>query len=131
MKNLIVLILFAVLVLVVGCGTTSKLYTFDKDGKAVLMEDVNADIIGSVVQSTKNKSLIVWHTGWAFGVTASPGTMEDPTPTVKIICGKFNDGYIAMLRDQQGFAWIDVAKAISATNSNLSASATGVSESAK
>jgi len=120
--------LLLALVLSSGCGTTSKIYTFDKDNKPVLMEDINADIIGSIVQSTKNKSLVVWHTGWAFGLTASPGTLEDPTPNVKIICGKFNDGYIALLKDNATFDWEKLAKCISATNSNLAVSATGASE---
>jgi hypothetical protein len=129
MKKAMILALLSLSLLIInGCGTTSKIYTFDKDNKPILMEDVDSDIIGSIVQSTKNKSLVVWHTGWAFGLTASPGTMEDPTPTVKIICGKFNDGYIALLKDNAGFDWENLAKCIQATNSTLEAGATGVKE---
>ena len=131
MKSILSVLLVLSVLILAGCGTTSNVTTYDKDGKITVVENVDADIIGSIVQSTKNKSLIVWHTGWAFGLSISPGTLEDPTPTAKIICGKFNDGYIAMLKDQQGFAWTDVAKAIAATNSNLSATEGGVTETAK
>lgn len=112
-----------------GCGTTSKIYTFDKDNKPILMEEVDSDIIGSIVQSTKNKSLIIWHTGWAFGLSASPGTMEDPAPHVKIICGKFHDGYISLLKDNAEFDWEALAKCIEATSTTIEATASGVKES--
>jgi hypothetical protein len=131
MRILKVICLFLLVAILSGCGTTSKIYTFDKDNNPILMEDVDSDIIGSIVQSTKNKSLVVWHTGWAFGLSASPGTMEDPTPTIKIICGKFNDGYIALLKDNATFDWERLAKCIQATNSTLEASATGVKETVK
>lgn len=129
MKTCILILSLLSLTIASGCGTTSKIYTFDKDNKPILIEDVDTDIIGSIVQSTKNKSLVVWHTGWAFGLSASPGTLEDPTPTVKIICGKFNDGYIALLKDNAEFDWENLAKCIAATNSNIEAGATGIKES--
>jgi hypothetical protein len=132
MKNLRILILSTSLLLILnGCGTLYNLTTYDKDGKIQTVESVNADIIGSVVQSTKNKITIVWGSGWAFYVSASPGTMQDPTPTGKIFGGKYDDGYISIPKDfpdVKGINWQGIAEVIASTNKSLSISATGANE---
>jgi uncharacterized protein YceK len=125
---IIVIALIVAACLLSGCGTVYNVTTYDKDGKIATVENVDADIIGSIVQSTKNKTLIVWHTGWAVGIHASPGTYEDPTPTLKILAGKFDDGYISICKDQVGLNWDGIAATIEATNKSLSVSPTGVAE---
>ena len=128
MKTFEMVILAMVILLIAGCGTITETYTFDKEGKPILLEKVNADIIGSVLQSTKDKSVLIIHRGWAFGLSVSPGTTEDPTPHGKILCGKFFDVWFSILPGMTKDALEGVAEVIDAADSQLSANMTGVSE---
>lgn len=124
MKILIAVLAVAMLA---GCSST-KIWTFDKDGKAVKYEEINTDIAGSIVQSTKEKTVIMWESGWAAYFTASPGTMEDPTPTVKGFGGKIDKGYIGVHKDHANANFEGMAKVIAATSKTLGVSAQGITE---
>jgi len=125
MKKL--LILAAIAIFATGCSST-KIWTFDKDGKAVSYEERNTDIAGSIVESTKDKTVIMWESGWAAYFTASPGTMEDPTPTVKGFGGKIDKGYIGVHKDHANANFDGMAKVIAATSKTLGVSAQGITE---
>ena len=55
-------------------------------------------------------------------ISASSGTVEDPTPHGKIFCGKVNKGALSLLPNQQGLPGI--ARIIQATKSDITASLT-------
>lgn len=131
MRTVFLMFMFAcvLVALLCGCGTTSKVWEFDKDGKAISYTETDADIVGSIIEATKNKTIIAWHSGWVFGVSGSPGTYEDPTPHVKLLCGKHDDGYISIKDSgKDTYDWKNIAKVIEATNKSLNVSATGAKE---
>lgn len=122
---------FLLALILSGCGTITETYTFDKDGKPVLLEKVNADIIGSVMQSTKDKSVLIVHRGWAVGFSASPATPDNPSPHVKFLCGKFFDVWFSVTKDTTKEMLEAMAKVVEASDAPLTASTNGVSEGAK
>lgn len=122
------LVLIAAMALIAGCGTLSNITTYDKDGKIVSVESVDADVIGSVMQSTKNKTVIVWKSGWAAYISASMSTTDDPTPTGKIFAGKVDAGYISVCKEQQNINWDGIARVVEATNKSLNVTMSGVGE---
>jgi hypothetical protein len=124
---IIIALLLACCVIFTGCSST-KIWTFDKDGKAVKYEEVNTDIAGSIVQSTKDKTVIMWESGWCAYFTASPGTMEDPTPTLKGFGGKLDKGYMGIHKDHQNLNFDGIAKAIAATSKSLTVTGAGIGE---
>jgi hypothetical protein len=113
-----------------GCGTLTEQYGFDKDGKVISYEKINADIIGSVMQSTKEKNVLIIDRGWAFGLVLSPGTPDDPTAHFKIVCGKFFRVWFSVIKDVTKDALEGMAKVIEAADAPLTASTGGVSEGA-
>ncbi len=131
-EAVLALITFAIICLLVallsGCGTTSTVTTYDTDGKIQTIEYVDADIVGSIMQSTKDKSVFVWESGWLFYIKGSPGTYENPTPTLVLLGGKIDKGYISIHKDHQNTNFTGLAKVIEATNKTLSISANGASE---
>lgn len=119
----ILCLLFA-LVLLTGCASTKSVITeFGADGKIVKVTETTESVISTVVESTKNKTLIVWEDGLTGYISASAGTAEDPTPTGKIFVGKVNKGVISIHAEHKNLT--DVAKVIIATKSNTSADFTG------
>lgn len=124
-------ITFAVTViaaLFAGCTSTRSTVTeYDVAGNIVKTTVSSESVISSVVDSTKNKTVVMWEDGWAAYVSVSSGTTEDPTPHGKIFAGKVNKGAISMLPGQQGLPGI--ARIVQATKSDLSADLGGVSSS--
>ena len=124
-------ILMATFVILVGC-TTTTLTTYDPITKQIASVEVKeSDIVDKITQSTKDKTLIVWRSGWAAYVSASPGTTDDPTPHGKLFAGKYDDGYMSIHKDHvvKDIPWDDIAKIISATRGNLSVTASGINDS--
>lgn len=123
--------IFAVAViaaLFAGCTSTRSTVTeYDAAGNIVKTTVSSESVISSVVDSTKNKTVVMWEDGWAAYVSVSSGTTEDPTPHGKIFAGKVNKGAISMLPGQQGLPGI--ARIVQATKSDLSADLGGVSSS--
>lgn len=123
------LYIFAVVViaaLFAGCTSTQSTITeYDAAGNIVKTTVSSESVISSVVDSTKNKSVVMWEDGWAAYISVSSGTTEDPTPHGKIFAGKVNKGAISMLPGQQGLPGI--ARIVQATKSDLSADLSGVS----
>lgn len=110
-----------------GCGTVTETLTY-QDGKLIKSEKVDADIIGSVMQSTKDKTVIIVRRGWACGFEVSPGTPDEPTAHIKFVAGKYYDLWMSILPSMAGANWTGIASAINATDAPLTASTSGVSE---
>lgn len=116
--------------LLCGCGTTSyKVTTMDDKGTTQTVEFVDADVVGSIMQSTQDKSVFIWESGWLFYIKGSPATYDNPTPTLVLLGGKLDKGYISIHKDHQKVNFSGLAKVIEATNKSLNVSASGASES--
>ena len=125
MRKLIVIFAAAVagLLLAAGCASTHTTITeFDAAGNVIRTTETSESVIKTVTDSTQNKSVLIWEDGWAAYISASSGTVEDPTPHGKIFCGKVNKGALSLLPNQQGLPGI--ARIIQATKSDISASLT-------
>lgn len=118
------LIFLLIISMLSGCSTTT-VWEFDKEGKCVKKTETETDIAGSIIQSTKDKTVLIWHEGWAAYASVSPATFEDPTPHLKGFVGKDNRGYFAVHKDHQHLNFDGIAKVVQATKSNLNVSATG------
>jgi len=128
MKPIFVAIFFLLIVFFTGCSTTNTVTTYDSAGNIVKIEEVETGAIDKLIESVKDKSLVIWKSGWAAYVAASPATTQDPTPTVKMFAGKIDEGYISVHKDAEDIDWDGVAKAISATNKSLNISVAGIKE---
>lgn len=125
MRKLIVIVAAAVagLLLAAGCASTHSTVTeFDAAGNVIRTTETSESVIKTVTASTQGKSVIAWEDGWAAYISASSGTVEDPTPHGKIFCGKVNKGALSLLPNQQGLPGI--ARIIQATKSDITASLT-------
>ncbi len=101
-----------------GCAATRSTITeFDASGNLLKKTETSESVISSVVNSTKNKSVVMWEDGWAGYISVSSGTLDDPTPHGKIFAGKVNKGAVSLLPNQSGLPGI--AKIIQATKSDL------------
>lgn len=108
----------------VGGGTTT-VKEFDKDGKVIKETVSKKPFVGYITDSTKDKTLIVWTSGWVAEVSAAFMNADDPTPHVKIYAGKLDKGIISAKPDTQN--WDGIAKAIVATKQDLNISLAGIS----
>ena len=123
------LLTMAVLTLLLaGCMTsTSTIEEFDAAGKVVKKTVTQESVVKSLVQSTKDKTVVAWESGWAAYISASTATNDDPTPHVKIFAGKTDKGVISALVNQDN--WDGIAGAINATKYDLSVTSQGVQSS--
>ena len=124
-RKLIVVFAAAVAVafIAAGCASTQSTVTeFDAAGNVIRTTETSESVIKTVTDSTQNKSVLIWEDGWAAYISASSGTVEDPTPHGKMFIGKTNKGVLSLLPNQQGLP--GVARIIQATKSDISASLT-------
>lgn len=130
MKNL--LILFIVIQIVVFCsgcaGSRTIIQEYDSSGKITKTTETNSSIVNELMQSTKNKTVIIWKSGWAAGLSVSTATTENPTPTAKIFVGKIDKGMISAQKDQKD--WEGIAEIIKATRYDLKITTSGMKSSA-
>jgi len=114
--------------LLTGClsPTQSTIEEYDASGKIVKTTVTSESVIKNLVDSTKDKSVVVWDNSWLAYISASAATTEDPTPTVKMGVGRADKGALTLHKDHS----IDQAAAIigAARAGEISVSATGVSE---
>lgn len=112
-------------VFLTGCTSTkSVVTTYDAEGRVTSRTETSESVVKSVTESTKNKTVIAWESGWAAYLSASTATEEDPTPHVKMFAGKTDKGVISALPNQTG--WDGITSAILATHYGLEVSATGI-----
>lgn len=109
-----------------GClsATQSTIKEFDASGNLTKETVTSESVVKNLVESTKNKTVIMWESGWMAYMAASTATTEDPTPTVKMFAGKADKGVISAMPNQQD--WNGIADVIRATKSDLAVSVTGM-----
>jgi len=124
MKTLI--FAFVLLFFVTGCQATKSVVTeYDSEGRVIKVTETGESVVKNITDSTKNKTVICWESGWAAYISGSTATQEDPTPTIKMFAGKTDKGAISALPTQQD--WNGIANVINATKYELSVSTTGIS----
>ena len=129
MKNKTVFAAAFCMLFLPGCftGTTATITEYDiATGKVVKVTQTGESVIKSVTESTKDKSVITWESGWNAYIHASTATAESPTPTFKMGVGKTDKGAITIHKNHKDFK---VAEIIKATRSDVTVSPTsGVTE---
>ena len=125
MRKLIVIFSAAVTIvfLSAGCASTRSTVTeYDAAGNVVKRTETTESVISSVVESTRNKTVVAWEDGWAAYISVSSGTVDDPTPHGKIFAGQVNQGAISILPEQKNLNGI--AHVIQATKKDITANLT-------
>lgn len=111
--------------LLTGCTTSKTIISeFDNNGKVTKVTETHDSVVKELIVSTKDKTVIVWKSGWAASISASTATVEQPTPTVKMFVGKTDEGMISAHKDQKSFDNLD--SIIKATKYDLEVSKDGV-----
>lgn len=126
MRTIICIAAFVALVCLAGCTATKSVITeFDPTtGKTVKVTETAESVVSTLTQSTKDKTIIAWESGWAAYISASMATTEDPTPSVKMFAGKTDKGIISAHKDQK--SWDKLAEVIKATKYELELSTDGM-----
>lgn len=115
--------------LVSGCltgttETTTTITEFDTDGKVTKTTVTNAStesIVSSVMESTKEKSLVIWDNSFKAYLSVSWGDTSTPTPHVDMGIGKNDKGYFSLHKNhgaEYGERMIQAARAQEITISN-------------
>ena len=123
----VVCALFA-LSLLTGCmvgGGTTTVKEFDAEGKLTKETVSKKPFVNYITDSTKDKTLVVWTSGWVGELSVALMTSEDPTPHVKIYAGKLDKGIISAKPDTKD--WNGIASAILATKQDVNVSLSGIS----
>lgn len=105
-----------------GCltGTTETSTTiteFDADGKVTKTTVTNAStesIVSSVMEATKEKSLVIWDNSFKAYLAVSWGDTSTPTPHVDMGIGKNDKGYFSLHKNhgaEYGERMIQAARA--------------------
>ena len=101
-----------------GCASTHSTVTeYDAAGNVTKITETSESVISSVVDSTRNKTVIAWEDGWAAYISVSSGTVDDPTPHGKIFAGQVNQGAISILPEQKNLTGI--AQVIQSTKTDV------------
>ena len=101
-----------------GCASTHSTVTeYDAAGNVTQITETSESVISSVVDSTRNKTVIAWSDGWAAYISVSSGTVDDPTPHGKIFAGQVNQGAISILPEQKNLTGI--AQVIQSTKTDV------------
>ena len=117
-KTIIMIALSAVMTVLSGCASTSStVFEFDPDGKVVKETRTTESVMQTLINSTKNKSVVLWEDSLTAYMSVSGGTVDDPTPHGKIFAGKVNRGAVTLLPEQEDVA--NIAKVIHATKSDV------------
>ena len=126
MRKLILFFIFSSLgVLLSACASTgSTIYTYDSEGRVTQKTVTSESVVKTITDSTKGKTIIAWDNSWLAGISASTATAEDPTPTVKILVGRNDKGFINVLPQHDISVFKEIIPAIRA--GDLNAGVTGV-----
>lgn len=130
MKYLFMLFSVCFMFVLTGCfsPTSTTVTEYGVDGKVVKVTTTSESVIKSITDSTKDKSIVVWESGWLAYLSASTATTDDPTPTFKMGAGKVDKGAISLHKDHKD---MNIADVIKATRSDLEVTTQGVSEKKK
>ncbi len=110
----------------VGClsGSESTVLEFRTDGSVERQTVTRESVLKPLTESTRNKTVLAWESGWTAYLSASTATEEDPTPHVKMFAGKQDKGLLSALPSQQD--WSGLAEVVRATRQGLSLSGGGI-----
>lgn len=112
------------LLFLAGCfaPTANTVTEYDSAGNIVRVTETSESVVKSLVESTKDKTVILWDNSFLAYLSASAATMEDPTPTLKMGIGKADKGLISLKHEN-----LNPAEIVSAARAgDLSLSATGI-----
>ncbi len=126
MRKLILFFIFSSLgVLLSACASTSStILEYDASGNVVKRTETSESVIKTITDSTKGKTIIAWDNSWLAGLSVSTATIEDPTPTIKILAGRNDKGVINVLPQHDISVFKEIIPAIRA--GDLNAGVTGV-----
>lgn len=84
--------------LLTGClsPTANKVTEYDSAGNIVKVTETTESVITSLMESTRDKTLIAWDNSFLAYLSASAATVEDPTPTLKMGIGKSDKGLLSI-----------------------------------
>ena len=84
--------------LLTGClsPTANKVTEYDSAGNLVRVTETTESVVTSLMESTRDKTVIAWDNSFLAYLSASTATMEDPTPTLKMGIGKSDKGLISL-----------------------------------
>lgn len=125
-KYLFCMFLIGLLFCISGCGTLteSELMEYDSSGKMIRLQRNRESLIHSVMNSTKNKNVVYWESGWRATFSVNMATMEHPTPSFEVYAGKFNRGLISSLPAEKHLG--DIANVIRSAKDELEVSRDGI-----
>lgn len=121
------LALFALFVLA-GCSTPYKLTSYDEKGNITAVAEGEKDVIDKITESTKDKLVLGWSTGWAGYIKAVITEAETGTvtPTGEIYAGKVAKGYLSIPKNFDAKN-VNIPLIVSATHENVAVGLTGIS----
>lgn len=128
MKTLSVFSVAAV-VAVIGSGcfspTKSTITEYDADGRITRQTVTSESVVKTVVESTKDKSVIAWDNSWLAYLAVTTSTAEDPTPTMKMGVGRADKGAATIHREHDLKLLPEIVEAIRAGEISVSGSGIG------
>ena len=127
-KSLLLLSGVVLTMLCAGCALGSAIATvteYDSEGKIIRKTESKQPVSQILTESTKNKTVILWESGWTAGISCAVASSEDPTPHIRIYAGKADKGMISALPQQEN--WDGIAKTVLMTKQDLNVSLTGIS----
>ena len=84
-----------------GCfaPTRSTMTEYDAEGRIIRRTESSESIVKTVVESTKDKSVVVWDNSWLAYLAVTTSTVEDPTPTMRMGVGRADKGAATIHKD--------------------------------
>lgn len=127
MRKSFIAVLLASLGVLPGCFSPgeSTVLEYDSAGKVVKQTKTTEPLVKQLTESTKNKTVIAWESGWMGYISCALANTQDPTPHVKLFAGKADKGMISALPTQQN--WSGIAETVLATKQDVNVSLTGIS----
>ncbi len=130
LAGLIVMAAIVMLMALAGCSTTKISDIDPTTGKVSRITETNESIAKTITESTKNKTCLVYTTGWVAKIKAVFASTEDPLPTFDLEGGNADHAILTVpqgLTREQLDGLANVVTALRANN--VSMGATGISSS--
>lgn len=139
MKKVIMLGLVGILVVFgfSGCksifestdNTTIEEYSnsvLTKKTTTTLTKKESESLVKTIVNSTQNKTVIMWRRGWAGGVEATIFSEENPLPVLRAFGAKDDEGVVTIPKDQKGTENIPAIVSAATATEGVSISKDGI-----
>ena len=84
-----------------GCfsPTRSIITEYDESGRILRRTETSESVVRTVVESTKDKSILVWDNSFLAYLAVTTSTVEDPTPTMRMGVGRADKGAATIHKD--------------------------------